>query len=62
METSRAALIRGGNRRRHVGFPGVQLAYIKGQKPVKKVLITFMLPTPGFSDRLKHTHTQRKEE
>ena len=57
METSRAVLIRDGNRPKHVGCPGVRRAYIKGLKPRSEVLIAFTLSTPGFCDRqITHTH------
>ena len=64
METSRAVLIRDGNRPKHVGCPGVRRAYIKGLKPRSEVLIAFTLSTPGNYHRHAQTHTHRgkKEE
>ena len=61
METSRAVLIRDGNRPKHVGCLGVRRVYIKGLKPRSEELIAFTLSTPGNYHRHAQTYTQRQE-
>ena len=64
METSRAVLIRDGNRPKHVGCPGVRRAYIKGLKPRSEELGAdrlHVVNTGELPPTRTETYTQRQE-